>query len=95
MQFLSQNGLSFDIVFFSFTKDTNAGQSYRLTHCITNLHRYNLTSLAFKHSLLLIYAFKNTTQKDFFLVSQSLANPISLPFSLFHLVQTRIREFKI
>ena len=49
---------SFDRCFFPlslFTSDTNAGQNYRLTHCITNLHRYNLTSLTFKHSLLQKY----------------------------------------
>ena len=42
---------------------------------------YNLKSLIFKHSLLFIHTFKNTTQllKTFFFVSQSLTNAISLP----------------
>ena len=45
-----------------FTTDTNAGQSHRLTNRIQNLHRYNLKSLIFKHSLLFIHTFKNTSQ---------------------------------
>ena len=60
LQFISQSGFSFDSVFFSFTGhcyfmailktsvDTNARQSHRLTHCIKNLHCYNLKSLMFK-----------------------------------------------
>ena len=43
------------------SEDTNVGQSHRL-HCMKNLHRYNLKSLIFKHSLLFIHTFKNTTQ---------------------------------
>ena len=48
--------------------DTDAGQSHRLTHCIQNLHWYNIKSLIFKNSLLFIHTFKNTTQllKTFF-----------------------------
>ena len=57
LRFISQSGVSFDSVFFFFTvhccfmailktsADTNAGQSHRLTHCIKNLHRYNLKLL--------------------------------------------------
>ena len=61
--------------------DANAGQNYRLTHCLKNLHCYNPKLLIFKLSLLLINTFKNTTQllKTFFSVSQSLTNAISLP----------------
>ena len=60
--------------------DTNAGQSHRLTHCIENLHRYNLKSLIFKPSLLSIHTFKNTTTfENLFFVRQSLSNAISLP----------------
>ena len=58
------------------TADTNAGQSHRLSHC------YYLKSLIFKHSLLFIHTFKNTTQLSwipFFCASQSLTNAISLP----------------
>ena len=74
LPFISQSGFSFGRAFFSFTvhcyfiailktsADSNAGQSHRLTHCIKNLHCFNLKSLTFKHSLLLIHAFKNTTQ---------------------------------
>ena len=94
LQFISQSGFSFDSLFlFSFTAhccfiailktsaDANAGQNYRLTHCLKNLHCYNPKSLIFKLSLLLINTFKNTTQllKTFFSVSQSLTNAISLP----------------
>ena len=63
--------------------ETNVGQSHRLTHCIKNLHCYNLKSLIFKHSLLFIQTFKNTTQllKTFSFVSQSLTNAISLRLS--------------
>ena len=35
------------------------GQSYRWTHCLKNLHCYNLKSLIFKHSPLLIHTFKH------------------------------------
>ena len=61
--------------------DTNAGQSHRLTHCIKSLHCHYLKSLIFKHSLLFIHVFKNTTQllKTFVFVSQLLTNAISLP----------------
>ena len=63
------------------TADTNAGQSHRLTHFIKSLHCDYVKSLIFKHSLLFIHTFKNTTQllKTFFPVSQSLTNAISLP----------------
>ena len=77
--------------FFSFTAhccfmailktsaDTNAGQSHRFTLCIKSLHCYNLKSLIFKHSLLFIHTFKNTTTfEDLFFVSQSLTNAVSL-----------------
>ena len=60
-------------VFFlsRFTRENNAEQSYRLSHCIKNLHRYNLKPLKFKHPLLFIHIFKNTTQalKTFFLLA--------------------------
>ena len=92
-QFISQSCFSFDSVFFSFpchcffvailkaSADTNAGQSHRLTHCIKNLHCYNLKSLIFKHSLLFIHTFKtdDTTFEDRFFCSQSLTNTLSLP----------------
>ena len=59
-----------------FTTDTctNAGQSYWLTHCTKHQHRYNLTSSIFKHSLLCLHTFKNTTQalKTFFLLANRL-----------------------
>ena len=63
------------------TADTNAGESHRLTYCIKSVHCCYLKSLIFKHSLLFIYTFKNTTQllKTFFFVSQSLTNHKSLP----------------
>ena len=63
--------------------DTNAGQSQRLTPCIKSLHCYYLKSLIFKHSLLFIHTFKNTTQLlktfFFFIESQSLTKATSLP----------------
>ena len=67
------------------TADTNAGQSHRLTHCIKSLHCYYLKLLIFKHSLLFIHTFKNTTQllKTFCFVSQSLTNAISLSLVYF------------
>ena len=81
------------VFFFSFTvyccfmailktpADTNAGQSRRLTYCIKSLHWYYLKSFIFKHSLLFIHTFKNTTHllKTYCFVSQSLTNAISLP----------------
>ena len=93
LQFINQSGFPFNSIFFSFTvhccfmatlktsADTNAGQSHRLTHCIKNLHYYNLKSLVFKRSLLFIHTFKNTAQllKTFLFVRQSLTNAISLP----------------
>ena len=66
-----------------FTTDTNAGQSHRLTNCRQNLHRYNLKSLIFKHSLLFIHTFKTTTQ-----VLRPIAHKRYISsFNLFHLVQ--------
>ena len=66
-----------------FTTDTNAGQSHRLTNCIQNLPRYNLKSSIFKHSLLFIHPFKNTTQ-----VLRPIAHKCYISsFNLFHLVQ--------
>ena len=74
--------------------DTDAGQSHRLTHCIQNLHWYNIKSLIFKHSLLFIHTFKNTTQllKTFFSVSQSLTNAISLPL-IYSISSKHISDF--
>ena len=55
LQFISQSGFHSTVLFFFFftvhcyfmailktSADTNAGQSHRLTHCIKNLHCYNL-----------------------------------------------------
>ena len=53
--------------------ETNAGQSHRLTHCIKNLHCYNLKSLIFT------FHKYDKTFEDLFFVSQSLTNAISLP----------------
>ena len=59
---------------------TNVGQGHRLTHCIKGLHCHYLKSLIFKHSLLFIHTFKNTTTfEDHFFVSQLFTNAISLP----------------
>ena len=69
-----------------FTTDTNAGQSHRLTNCIQNLRRYNLISLIFKHSLIFIHTFKNTSK-----VLRPIAHKCYISsFNLFHLVQTRV-----
>ena len=105
LQFISQGGSSFDSVFFSFTAHccfmatlktsahANAGQSHRLTYCIKNLHCCNLKSLIFKHSLLFIHTFKNTTTfEDLFFVSQSLTNIISLPL-IYSISSKHISDF--
>ena len=87
LQLSAEVVLSFDFFFFLslFTTETNAGQSHRLTNCIQNLRRYNLKSLIFKHSLLFIHPFKNTTQ-----VLRPIAHKCYIYISsinLFHLVQ--------
>ena len=46
------------VFFFSlslFIADTNVGQSYRLTHCIKNLHSYNIYALSTFHTYLQKY----------------------------------------
>ena len=72
--------------------DTNAGQNHRLTHRLKNLHRYNLKSLIFKHSLLFIDTFKNTTQllETFFFCKPIAHKCYISSCNLFHLVQTRV-----
>ena len=74
-------------VFFSYQpKWFIIRQSPRLTNCRQNLHRYNLKSLIFNHSLLFIHTFKNTTQ-----VLRPIAHKFYISsFNLFHLVQTRV-----
>ena len=107
LQFVSQSTFSFESVFCFFhcslpfygyaknSADTNAEQSRRLTHCIKNLHCYNLKSFIFKHSLLFIRTPEcDTTFEDFFLTLMARKCYIS-SFNLFHLVNFRARKKKI
>ena len=71
LRFISQSSLSFNSILFFlslFPVDTNMGQSYRLTK--KSLHRYNLKSLIFKHSLLLIHMYNYTKFEGIFFLSK-------------------------
>ena len=73
--------------------DTNAGQNHRLTHRLKNLHRYNLKSLIFKHSLKIPSKILHNFWRPFFCKPITHKCHIS-SFNLFHLVQTRVYSCK-
>ena len=82
--------LSCSLLFHGYSK--NLCRHKRGTkHCMKNLHRYNLKSLIFKHSLLFIHTFKNTTQPLKIVFCKPIANKCYISsFNLFHLVQTSV-----
>ena len=75
------------------TADTNAGQSHRLTHFIKSLHCYDLKSLIFKHSLLFMHTFINTTTFEDLFFCEPIAHKCYMSSSsLFLLVETRVHS---